>query len=292
MLLNPRAATSLRIGAACGPFCRVPLNIVPVASVPTVLLFGPFDPSGSTSLPADAITCAELGCHPLAVLTGILVQDTASTEAIEAITPELIDDQARCLLEDMPVHAIKAGPLYTTESVSVLAQITADYSNIPLVVHLQRTPNLSLEDELDTEDTQAAMLELVLPQADLVMADQMLLQQWQSHGLLPGNTLERAAEALLSYGASALLISGVPGLGPKRSYLLRDENGQTNQWASPAGEPALGTDSLLSTAIAAELARGTEVPRATEYGINIANGMGGRVFQPGMGARIFNRSRT
>src|SRR5690606_31855542 len=100
-------------------------------------------------------------------------------------------------LEDMPVHAMKVGPLYTTETVSALAQITADYSSIPLVVHLQRMPHVPTEDEFDAEETQAALLELVLPQTDLVVTDHTLLLQWQSHGLLPGRTPERAMDALL-----------------------------------------------------------------------------------------------
>ena len=254
------------------------------------MIFGPFDPSGSTSLPADAVSCAGFGCHPLSVLTGILVQDTAGTESIEAITPELVDDQARCLLEDMPVHAMKVGPLYTTESVSVLAQISADYSQIPLVVQLQRIPNVSMEEEFDSEETQAALLELVLPQTDLVVADHALLQQWQSHGLLPGTTLEQAMTSLLEYGASALLVSGVPGLGPQRSYVIRDEHGHTTRSAATIGDPVLGSDSLLATAIAAELARGSEVPYAAEYGIAKINALTANSFQPGMGARIFNRS--
>src|SRR5690606_36814194 len=120
-------------------------------------------------------------CHAAAVLTGRLVQDTAVTEHLEATAPELMDDQARCLLEDMPVHAMKVGPLYTTESVSALAQITADYSHIPLVVHLQHSASLAMQDEFDSEETQAALLELVLPQTDLVIAGYTLLQQWQSH---------------------------------------------------------------------------------------------------------------
>lgn len=262
------------------------------APLPIVLIFGPFDPSGSSGLPADAVTCAELGCHAVSVLTGTLVQDTAGIEDIEAITPELMDDQARCLLEDMPVHAMKAGQLYTTESVSVLAQITADYSSVPLVVHLQRLPNVSVEDEFDAEETQAALLELVLPQTDLILADHTLLQQWQSHGLLPGRTLERAMEALLEYGASALLVSGVPGMGAQRGYLLRDEHGQTARWTSRLSEPVSDSDGLLATAITTELARGGEVPPAVDRGVAVANAMADRVFQPGMGGRIFNRSRS
>lgn len=267
------------------------IAIVSAAPLPTMLIFGPFDPSGSMGLPAEAVTCAELGSHAVSVLTGILVQDTAGIETIEPITSELMDDQARCLLEDMPVHAMKAGPLYTTESVSVLAQITADYSSIPLVIHLQRTPNVAPEDEFDDEETQAALLELVLPQTDLVVTDHTLLLQWQAHGLLPGNTLERAMEALLEYGASALLVSSVPGSGSQRGYLLRDEHGQTSRWPAAGAEPVVDTDGLLATAIAAELARGTEIPQAVDHAMGVVAGMAGRIFQPGMGARIFNRSR-
>lgn len=285
MLLNPRPPHERG-----QPLLVTPA--VPAATPPIVLIFGPFDPSGATGLPAEAVTCAELGCHAVSVLTGTLVQDTARVEHVEAITPELMDDQARCLLEDVPVHAMVAGPLYTTESVSVLAQVTADYSNIPLVVHLQRVPGVPMQDEFDAEETQAALLELVLPQTDLVVVSHPLLQQWQSHGLLPGTTPERAMEALLEYGASALMVSGVPGAASPRGYLLRDEHGQTTRWPAAAEEPVIGTDGLLATIVATELARGADVPVAAERGIAILAGMAGRVFQPGMGSRIYNRSRS
>lgn len=267
--------------------------IVSAAPLPIVLIFGPFDPSGSTGLPADAISCAELGCHAISTVTGILVQDTATVENVEPIAPELMDDQARCLLEDMPAHAMKVGPLYTTETVSVLAQITADYSAVPLVVHLQRQPHVTVEDEFDAEETQAALLELVLPQTDIVVADHTLLQQWQSHGLLPGQTLDQAMDALLAYGVSTLLVSGVPGASShQRDYLLRDENGQTARWASASGDPVIDSDGLLATAISCELARGSDMLAAVERSLAVVNAMGARSFKPGMGGRIFDRSRT
>lgn len=266
---------------------------VSAAPLPIVFIFGPFDPSGSTGLPADAVTCAELGCHAVGTLTGVLVQDTAAVEHLEPISPELMDDQARCLLEDMPAHAIKVGPLYTTETVSVLAQITADYSNVPVVVHLQRLPGAAMmEDELDAEDTQAAMLELVLPQTDLVVTDHTLLQQWQSHGALPGQTPDHAINALLQYGASAVLVSGVPGSGKNRDYLLVDENGEAARWEVEVSEPVLDSDGLLATVVACELAHGREMSQAIERGIVFVTSMATRSFKPGMGGRIFNRSHS
>lgn len=264
----------------------------PSPPLPVVLIVGPFDPSGSMGLPADAITCAELGCHAISVLTGTLVQDTAGIEHIEAITPELMDDQARCLLEDMPIQAMKVGPLYTTESVSVLAQITADYSDIPLVVHLQRTPDLPLDDDLDADDCHTALFELVLAQADLAVVGHTLLQQWQSHGLLPGSKLDTALDALLDYGVNAVLVTGAPGAGNELTCLLRDEHGQSRRWPAVGGAPVVDADGLLATAITTELARGAEVPDAVDRGLGIARAMAQRVFQPGMGSRIFNRSRS
>src|SRR3546814_9674383 len=112
------------------------MSALQAATPPLVLIFGPLDPSGSSSLPADAFTCDSLGCQPFSTLTATLIQDTAGIEDIQPLAPELIDDQARCLLEDMNVQAIKVGPLYTPETVSVLAQIAADYNHVPLVLHL------------------------------------------------------------------------------------------------------------------------------------------------------------
>src|SRR5690625_4926681 len=94
---------------------------------PIVLIVGPFDPSGASSLPADAVTCAALGCHAASAVTASLVRDSAHIEDLHPVGPEWLDDQIRCILEDMAVRAIKIGPLYTTETVSVIAQIAADY---------------------------------------------------------------------------------------------------------------------------------------------------------------------
>src|SRR5690606_8037387 len=110
------------------------------------------------------VICAEQGAHALSVVTAIHVQDSASLESIQRINPELIDDQARCLLEDMPVGAIKIGPAYDPETVSVLAQIAADYSDIPLVLHLTAQPDVADLDDLDPEETIGALLELLAPQ--------------------------------------------------------------------------------------------------------------------------------
>ncbi|HEY9571602.1 MAG TPA: bifunctional hydroxymethylpyrimidine kinase/phosphomethylpyrimidine kinase [Pusillimonas sp.] len=258
---------------------------------PLVLIFGPFDPSGSSSLPADTVTCAAMGCHALSTLTAILVRDTAGTEEIQPISPELIDDQARCLLEDMTVHAIKVGPLYTTESVSVLAQIAADYSHVPLVLHLAPLPDESLLEGTDAEDLQLALFELLLPQTDIVVADHKLLEQWQSEGVFSGTDTDTAAEALLQYGAKWVLSTGAPLRPGHGSHLLQGQSGQTSNWhwEAPAARLA-DADGPLACAIANQMARGLDAPAAVNAAIPLAAPLAGRTFQPGMGQLLINRS--
>jgi hydroxymethylpyrimidine/phosphomethylpyrimidine kinase len=259
---------------------------------PLILIFGPFDPSGSSGLPADAVTSAGLGCHALATLTAITVQDTAATEEIQPAAPELIDDQARCLLEDMRVQAIKVGPLYTTESISVLAQIAADYSHVPLVLHLQRLPDESLVENMDVEDVQLAIFELLLPQTDIVVADHNLLQQWHAQGVLAAGD-ESPAQALLQYGASWVLTTGAPLRPGHGSHMLRGQQGETASWNWQAPPSRLiDANGPLTCAIAAQLARGLDVQKAVDAAISAAAPLVARSFQPGMGQRIIDRSMT
>src|SRR3546814_4580447 len=103
-------------------------------SPPLVLIFGPFDPSGSSNLPADAVTCALLGGHALSVLTGTHVQDTAGIEEIHSATFDLIDDQARCL---------RSGE-HTSELQSLMRNAYADFClNKKQIEHVHRTNRYS-----------------------------------------------------------------------------------------------------------------------------------------------------
>ena len=101
---------------------------------PIVLTFAASDPSGGAGMQADILTLASMGCHPLSVLTAITVQDTLGVEGVQPIDAEWVADQARCLLEDMPVDAFKIGVLGSVENIAAIAEILSDYPDVPLVL--------------------------------------------------------------------------------------------------------------------------------------------------------------
>ena len=63
------------------------------------------------------MTISSMGCHALSVITALTVQDTVGIDNILAIDPEWVEDQARTILEDMPVDVFKICLLYTSRCV-------------------------------------------------------------------------------------------------------------------------------------------------------------------------------
>ena len=104
-----------------------------IPSLPAVLTFAATDPTSGAGLQADLLALASMGCYPLSVVTALTVQDTAGVESFLAIDPDWVADQARCILEDMPVAAFKVGMLGSTEIVTIVAEVVSDYPDIPLV---------------------------------------------------------------------------------------------------------------------------------------------------------------
>ncbi|HRE13646.1 MAG TPA: bifunctional hydroxymethylpyrimidine kinase/phosphomethylpyrimidine kinase, partial [Usitatibacteraceae bacterium] len=129
----------------------------PAASPPAVLTFAATDPTSGAGLQADILTLASMGCLPLSVVTAITVQDTAGVESFLALDPDWVADQARCILEDVPVAAFKMGVLASTEIVTLVAEIVSDYPDIPLV--LDPVLASGRGDEFGGEETVAAIRE-------------------------------------------------------------------------------------------------------------------------------------
>lgn len=260
-----------------------------VTPPPVVLVFAPLDPTGAMYLPADAISCSALGCHALSIVTATHIQDTTHTEQITLGSPDLVYDQMRCLLEDIQVQSIKAGPIYSIDTASILAQIAADYADLPLVLHLQSIPEESIvNNDAEVDEITDAIFELVLPQTDVVVADQTLLRQWQADGLLPEQ--EDPINSLLNYGVAWVFCSLPATNGSGVLHQLYHQDGLKQQWSSAAHTDRLqDTEGLLSTAISAYLGHGLSVQDACAAAITHTDRVAAHSFQAGMGPRIINQ---
>lgn len=227
----------------------------------------------------------------LSVATAVLVQDTARLEAVQGIASEWVEDQARCLLEDMPVRAFKVGGLYSPEVASTVAQVVADYPEVPLVLHLGLDADASDEDDDEsTDDTVVAQLELLVPQAHLVVVDHRRLDAWYSEGLLPKGESENAVQALLSLGAEHVFLTDVPHGGGSPVNVLAGQAPEAEAWTwRRLPGRYRGADSTMSAEIAALLAHGRSLREAVIDAQQFTRRSLEAAYQPGMGQEVPDR---
>ncbi len=230
---------------------------------PAVLVFAATDPSGGAGLQADLLTLASMGCHPLSVVTGITVQDTTGVEDVLAMDAEWVVDQARCILEDVPVAVFKLGVLGSVEIIAAIAEIVADYPEVPLI--LDPVLNSGRGDELASEEMLEALRDLILPQTSLVTPNTLELMRL-AYDEAPEEErpdYARAAMEVLESGCEFVLVTGThaPGVQVVNTLYGREGVIRSDRWERLPGSYH-GSGCTLSSAIAASLAQGLPIPEA------------------------------
>lgn len=267
---------------------------LPVAAFeqpPLVLTFAASDPTSGAGLQADLLTIASLGCHGTSVLTGITVQDSAGVDEVMALDADWVDDQARTLLEDMPVSAFKLGVLCSAENVRVIAEIMSDYPDIPLVFDPVLASGRG--DSLSDEEVIEAMRELLLPQATIVTPNSLearRLAATDQDEELESLTLDVCAQRLLQIGAEYVLITGTHEVSTSVTNRLFNAAGlvRADEWQRLPGSYH-GSGCTLASAIAAMLALGADLPDAVQHAQEYTWNTLAHAFRPGMGQAIPDR---
>ncbi len=255
---------------------------------PAVLTFAATDPSGGAGIQADILTLASMGCHPLSVITAITVQDTSGVEDIYPIDSDWVADQARAILEDIPVAAFKIGVLGSVENVSAIAEVVADYPDIPLI--LDPVLSSARGDEFANEDTLSAIKELLIPQCTLITPNTPELRRLALDDDEEDGQIERLALRLIEMGCEYVLVTGTHESTPDVINTLFYERGiiRSDNWRRLPGSYH-GSGCTLASAIAATIARGLEISEAVREAQDYTWQALKHGFRPGMGQFIPDR---
>lgn len=260
----------------------------PSALPPIVLAFAATDPSGGAGLQADVMTLASMGCHPLSVVTAITIQDTMGVEEVMALEAEWVADQARCVLEDMPVAAFKIGLLGSSENISAIAEVVSDYPEIPLV--LDPVLASGRGDELVTEEMISALRELLIPQTTILTPNSIEARRLTQEDGEDELDLAECARRLLAMGCEYVLITGTHENTPLVVNTLYGQDGvvRTDRWERlPASYH--GSGCTLASAIAATIANGLSISDAVKDAQEYTWQTLKAAFRPGMGQHIPDR---
>ena len=227
------------------------------------------DSSGGAGIQADLKTFSALGVYGASVITALTAQNTQGVRAIHDVPAEFVTAQIDAVFSDLDVNAVKIGMLSRVATIeAVAAGLDRHHAkNIVLDPVMVATSG----DRLLARDAIEALRRRLMSRARVVTPNlpeaAVLLD-----GPMAGNEKDMRAQAerILTLGAKAVLIKGGHASGEESVDLLVDGNAVI-RLAAPrvATRNTHGTGCTLSSAIAAELAKGATlrdaVRTAKEY---------------------------
>ena len=260
-----------------------------IKSPPKVMTFSATDPTGGAGLQADILTISSLSCYPVSIVTGFTVQDTIGVNKLIPIDSELVNEQARLILEDMEVEIFKLGLLGSKENIATIAEIISDYPDIPLIID----PILASGrgDAFSDIDARTMMMELLFPESLLITPNSLEARQLVSDEEEPSNlAIDACADRFKKMGCENILITGTHDNTENVINTLYNSSNQIipYHWDRLPGSYH-GSGCTLTAAISAYYALGLSIDEAVEEAQHFTWQTLKNSFKPGMGQLIPNR---
>jgi len=253
------------------------------------MTFSATDPTGGAGLQADILTISSLGCHPISIATGFTVQDTIGVNKLIPIDSELVNDQARLILEDMEVEIFKLGLLGSKENITTIAEIISDYPDTPLIIDPVLASGRG--DEFSDIEARNMMMELLFPESLLITPNSSEARQLVSNEENPSNLpIELCVDRFKEMGCENILITGTHENTENVINTLYNSSNQIIpfHWDRLPGSYH-GSGCTLTAAISAYYALGLSIDEAVEEAQHFTWQALKNGFKPGMGQFIPNR---
>lgn len=220
------------------------------------------DSSGGAGIQADLKTFSALGVYGASAITALTAQNTQGVDAVLVVPPDFVARQIRVVARDLDIRAIKIGMLATSEIIEAVAEQLEALPDVPVV--LDPVMVAASGDVLLDEDAIETLRSILLPRATLITPNlpeaAKLLGKAEAKD---EREMAAQAAALRRLGAKAVLIKGGHAEGSCAVDILLDVEGEL-RLAVPRTETknTHGTGCTLSSAIAAELAKGASLREA------------------------------
>lgn len=216
---------------------------------PTVMCFSGLDPTGGAGIQADIETLFSIGCHCAPVITALTAQNTQNAMRLVATDATLLIQQARAVLEDIPVQGIKLGLLGSVQIIEVIHTLLKDYDNIPVVLDPIVAAGGGFE--FSNDEVLAAMRDLLLPLTTVLTPNTA-----EARRLAPAaDNLDACANELMDLGCENVLITGTHAQTENVINRLYRVHQEVTEYSWPRLEEAYhGSGCTLAAAIAGYLA--------------------------------------
>lgn len=233
----------------------------------TALTIAGSDSCGGAGIQADIKTMTMNGVYAMSAITALTAQNTLGVRAIQEATPEFLQQQIDAVFEDIRPDAVKIGMVASSELIRVIADRLRYYEAKNVVVDpvMVATSGCSL---MKTDAVQVLCCEL-LPLAAVVTPNIPEAQVLAGIPIESKEAMRKAAEIIGDTYGCAVLLKGGHSINDANDLLYAQGKYQWFEGKRIDNPNTHGTGCTLSSAIAANLAKGYDlaesVKRAKEY---------------------------
>jgi hydroxymethylpyrimidine/phosphomethylpyrimidine kinase len=172
--------------------------------VPTALTIATTDSGGGAGTAADLKAFAACGVHGTLAVVALTAQNTTGVSRIETVSPQMIVEQVRMVIDDIGADAVKVGMLADAPTVEAAVEALALVGGAPVVID----PVLVAESGallLDAEGRDA-LVRQALPLATVVTPN--VAEACELSGLPPDAPQEDLARAVHELGPRYVVVTG------------------------------------------------------------------------------------
>lgn len=229
---------------------------------PVALTIAGSDSSGGAGIQADLKTFSALGVFGTSAITSITAQNTQGVRGIHAVSPEIVEGQIHAVFEDLTVDAVKIGMLHNWEAARIVACSIDHFCPSKIIldpVMISTSGSKLIEDETIEVIVKELFHRVTLITPNIDEAAFLSGMQIRNE-----EEMEMAAQKLLVSGCRAVLMKGGHLEGKEMADILFTHDEAPLRLAVPTiqTQNAHGTGCTLSSAIAAYMALGKELPDA------------------------------
>ncbi len=249
----------------------------------TALTIAGSDCSGGAGIQADIKTMMANGVYAMSVVTALTAQNTTGVSSVMEVTPEFLSEQLDSVFRDIFPDAVKIGMVSSAELIEVIAEKLKEYGAKNIV--LDPVMAAASGSRLLREDAADILTTRLFPLADVITPNIPEAEQIAGCRIVTTQEMERTAEEIgLTYHTS-VLIKGGHGVKDADDLLYHDGEKIWFYGERIDTRNTHGTGCTLSSAIAANLAKGYDLPEsirmAKEYltgalsaGLDLGTGSG------------------
>ncbi|MDH5783856.1 MAG: bifunctional hydroxymethylpyrimidine kinase/phosphomethylpyrimidine kinase, partial [Candidatus Bathyarchaeota archaeon] len=251
--------------------------------IPVAITIAGSDSGGGAGIQADLKTFAAIGVHGTTAITSITAQNTQAVKAVVDLDAEIIKKQIQAVAEDIGIDAGKTGMLHTERIIKAVASEVSKHQ-FPLVVDPVMVAKSGAP--LLKSEAMDSLKKHLLPRATVVTPNKFEAEKLANRTIENLEDAKTAAEEISEMGPKAVVVKG-GHLNLQYATDVLYYKGRYKIFETPwlDVKTTHGTGCSFSAAIAAELAKGKDVPLAVKnakkfitlairFGLNVGKGHG------------------